>query len=242
MPVASGMQLRPGDGLRTLDHSSAGVQFERGGQLLMGESTSITVSSAGSVVLTSGEADVRMPREALPLEIGVGEAKLSPLTSTEPASGRVRSRGAVRQVMAFAGVLQLSLPGRAPIDVPGGTGITLGAGDAASIPEKLLAAPRPTTPVAGSAPDHANPRFWWEDVPGAASYRIDVCRDEACAEIVEQGVAVSGAPWTPAGLPLGQLYWRVFAVAESGLDSPPSRPLGFTIRSLWRQPYLQPSH
>jgi len=236
-PVASGAQLRQGDGLRTLDRCSAEARFDGGGRVLLAESTTLTLSAARAVALGAGQADVLVPVGAALLEVAAGRARLSVAAAEGPATVRVRLRDGAVQVMAFAGKARVE--GVALLEVEAGFGVTL-ATRGATEPEKLLPAPLVSLPGPGAAPDHANPRFWWEDVPGAAGYTLDVCRDEACADVADRVASFRGAPWAPEGLPLGELYWRVSAVSPSGLDGVPSRPVRFTIRSLWRKPHPRP--
>jgi hypothetical protein len=91
-------------------------------------------------------------------------------------------------------------------------------------------------PSAGAGFGQANPRFSWRPVTGAASYVVEVCQDAACGQLVDRATGVTRASWEADGLPLGDLYFRVSAVAHSGLDGFASPATPFRIESLWRRP------
>jgi hypothetical protein len=225
--------------MRTLDRSSAEALLAGGGRVILTERTTLTLREARSLVLVSGQVDAELPAAAPPLEVESGGARISVRAESGPALARIRLRDGAVQVMTFAGMARAQGPRETIVEVAAGSGLTL-SGSTEPTPEKLLAAPLTSVPAQGAAPDHANPRLWWEDVPGAAAYTVEVCQDEACGALEDRGAAVVGAPWAPEGLPLRELYWRVCAVAASGLDGPPSRPVRFTIRSLWRKPHPRP--
>jgi hypothetical protein len=235
----SGAALAEGDGLRTLDRSSAEARVRGGGRVILTELTTVTLRAARSLALAAGQADLELPTGAAPLQVEVGGARISVRAGEGPALARIRLRDGTVQVMAYAGTARVEGPREAALELAAGSGISV-ASAGAPAQEKLLPAPLTSAPAPGSAPDHANPRLWWEDVPGAAGYTVEVCHDEACAGLEDRGVAVVGAPWAPEGLPLGDLYWRVAAVSASGLDGMPSQPVKFTIRSLWRKPHPRP--
>jgi hypothetical protein len=235
-PVASGAVLSVGSGLRTLDRSSAELRLDAGGRVILTELTTVTLRGSRSIVLAAGQLDAELPAEAAPIELESGIVRISVRASGGPALARLRVQEGKVQAMSFAGAVRVESTGAAPLELAAGSGASVGA----SAAEKLLPAPVTSVPASGAAPDHANPRLWWEDVPGAGSYTVEVCRDEACAETEDRGAGVVGAPWAPEGLPLGDLYWRVCSTSPSGLDSPPSRAVRFTIRSLWRKPHPRP--
>jgi hypothetical protein len=238
-PVAAGAVLGLDDALRTLERSSAAARLDGGGRILLTELTTVTLRGARSLVLVAGQLDAELSADAAPVELEAGRARISVGAGEGPALVRVRLRDAAPQVMVLAGTARVAAGGGAALEVAAGSGLTVGSAGASGA-EKLLPAPLTSAPAPGSAPDHANPRLWWEDVPGARAYTVEVCHDEACGGLEDRAVAVIGAPWAPEGLPLGELYWRVVAVSASGLDGMPSRAVRFTIRSLWRKPHPRP--
>jgi hypothetical protein len=237
-PAAVGAVLDAEDGLRTLERSSAAARLDGGGRVLLSELTTLTRRGDRSLFLAYGQLDAELPAGGAPLEVAAGSARAVVRAGDGGALVRLRLRESALQVMVFAGTARLTEGGGPGDDVAAGQGRA--PGHAGSGTEKLLAPPITSAPAQGSAPDHANPRLWWEDVPGATAYTVEVCHDEACAALEDRAVAVVGAPWAPEGLPLGELYWRVVAVSPSGLDGIPSRPVRFTIRSLWKKPHPRP--
>ena len=70
----------------------------------------------------------------------------------------------------------------------------------------------------------------WFDVNGAASYRVHVCADAACAEIVRSFTATGSIlRFAATALPDGDYWWRVRAVAASGRTSAWSVLRSFTL-------------
>jgi hypothetical protein len=68
----------------------------------------------------------------------------------------------------------------------------------------------------------------WSAVPGASHYTVEICRDAACGAVLARATAVPQAALTlpvQPGLPPGEVFWRVTAVAPSGLDGFPSRSI-----------------
>jgi hypothetical protein len=85
-----------------------------------------------------------------------------------------------------------------------------------------LRAPRPgstaATPIV----------FDWLDVSGATSYRLQVCRDEACTKKVVRRPTATASRLTLAGaLAKGTYWWRVQAVGPKGAESAWSRAWRF---------------
>src|SRR6185436_9880705 len=114
---------------------------------------------------------------------------------------------------------------------PEGMGTSVEAQGPPAPPEKLLPAPQPVAPPAGGQVGCANPRFTWAPVPDAATYTIEVCRDESCALLVERAAGLARPEWRADALPKGDLFWRVTARGGSGLDGYPSAPARLAIAS-----------
>ena len=71
-------------------------------------------------------------------------------------------------------------------------------------------------PADGEELEQGAPQFSWTAVPGAARYTVEVCRDRDCGAVVARDPAVAASPLELAvegGLPAGELFWRVTAVA-----------------------------
>jgi hypothetical protein len=249
-PAKVGDKLKARDGIRTYRQSSAELGFEDGSQLRINEESLVFLREVGKATLegasrqslevVEGQADVeaRAAQDALPpdIEVIIGEAKAR--TRVAPgasAQARTRKTGTgAAQLMVFGGEGELAAEGRS-VKVATGMGTAAEAGQPPKAPEKLLPAPAPVHPADGAAYEHSNPLFTWQAVPGAAGYVVEVCRDPACGQIVDRATGLAETSWTPRGLPLGVLHWRVTAQGPSGLDGFPSTPVTFTVRSLWRR-------
>jgi len=248
-PAKVGDKLRARDGIRTYRQSSAELGFDDGSQLRINEESLVFLREVGekregasrqSLEVVEGQADVeaRAEENALPpdIEVIIGEAKVhTRVTPGTPAQARTRKTGAGgAQLMMFGGEGELAAEGRS-VKVGTGMGTAAEAGQPPKAPEKLLPPPAPIHPAKGATYEHSNPLFTWAPVSGAAAYVVEVCRDAACGQIVDRATGLSETSWTPRGLPLGELHWRVTAQGASGLDGFPSPPVAFTVRSLWRR-------
>jgi hypothetical protein len=249
VPAKVGDKLKARDGIRTYRQSSAELGFEDGSQLRINEESLVFLREVGrklagasrqSLEVVEGQADVeaRAAVDALPpdIEVILGDAKartrVAPGTA---AQARTRKTGAgAAQLMVFGGEAELAAEGRS-VTVATGMGAAAEAGKPPQPPEKLLPSPAPLHPAKGAAYEHSNPLFTWEPVVGAAGYVVEVCRDPSCGQIVDRATGLGATSWTPRGLPLGELHWRVTAQGASGLDGFPSAPVTFTVRSLWRR-------
>jgi hypothetical protein len=249
VPARVGDKLKARDGIRTYRQSSAELGFDDGSHLRINEESLVFLREVGqklegssrqSLEVVEGQADVeaRAEENALPpdIEVIIGDAKArtraAPGTS---AQARTRKTGTgAAQLMMFGGEGELASEGRS-VKVATGMGAAADAGKPPKPPEKLLPPPAPLHPSNGAAYEHSNPLFTWAPVPGAAGYVVEVCRDAPCGQIVDRAAGLSETSWTPRGLPLGDLHWRVTAQGASGLDGFPSAPVAFTVRSLWRR-------
>jgi hypothetical protein len=249
VPAKVGDKLKARDGIRTYRQSSAELGFEDGSQLRVSEESLVFLREVGqkvegasrqSLEVVEGQADVeaRAAHDALPpdIEVILGDAKartrVAPGTSAQARTRKTGAGGA--QLMVFGGEGELAAEGRS-VKVATGMGAAAEAGQPPKAPEKLLPAPAPIHPANGAAYEHSNPLFTWEPVPGAAAYVVEVCRDPACGQIVDRATGLAETSWTPRGLPLGELHWRVTAQGASGLDGFPSTAVAFKVRSLWRR-------
>ncbi len=154
-----------------------------------------------------------------------GARSLATPDKGQPASTRSR-RGNDKsaQFMIFAGKSTVSAAG-ASIEVPAGSGTSVAPKAPPGPVEALLPAPANPRPAYGEEVEQAAPQFTWTPVPGADHYIVEVCRDPACGAVVARAPTFTAGSLqldAPGGLPAGELYWRVTAVAASGLDGYPT--------------------
>lgn len=251
-----GDRLLERGGLRTYERSSAGLRFDDDSRLLVTEQSLVFLRAVGgqlvgevtrrSLEIVEGQAQLEArPGVSLDadIEIVVGTATARPRSSpSEGAQTRARKTSAgTAQLMVYAGASDLEAGGKS-IDVEAGMGTSVARNGEPAPPEKLLPAVAVVAPLPGYRYDHANPRLSWKPVPDAASYTAEVCRDTACAALVDRATRLTTTRWTPDGLPIGKLYLRVSAVSRSGLDGFPSDSVPFEVESLWRRPLPPEKH
>jgi serine/threonine-protein kinase len=249
-PAQVGAVLLEKDGIRTYERSSADLGFDDGSRLVVTEQSLLFLREIGArltgtvarrqIEIVEGQAEVAArpaPRAPAGIEIVVGGARALALPAEGQGMGtRARKLGpAGAQVMVYEGSSNVQAGG-ASVEVARGMGTSVPSGGRPAAPEKLLEAPHVLAPVPGTAYGQSNPRFSWRPVPGARSYTVEVCADADCGQVVDRATRVAGERWSPDGLPLGELYFRVTAVSASGLDGFPSAPAPFRIDSLWRRP------
>ncbi|MEM7480557.1 MAG: FecR domain-containing protein [Acidobacteriota bacterium] len=240
--------LREADGVHTFEQSSSEIEFDDGTRLTMTEQSLIFLRRVGktltgvsqeTIEIVEGQADlVSRPEKpgSSEIEIVIGDTTARPRpTAAGVAEGRLRRTEGAAQLMVYEGVSEVAAAGQS-VEVPRGMGTSVEQGKAPSPPEKLLSAPRPT-PAMDRWP-FANPRLSWRAVGGASSYVVEVCGDADCGELLERAEALEETAWQAGVLPTGEHFWRVTAVAPSGLDGYPSRPRPLTI--LNPRPDLEP--
>ncbi len=174
----------------------------------------------------SGPAGRRGGRGSDAIEVIVAGARsLATPSGGQPLSTRSRREsGDLAQFMVFSGKSTISAAGGS-VEVPAGSGTSVAPKAKPGPVEELLPAPGGLRPAYGEEIEQGAPQFSWTAVPGAARYTVEVCRDPACGAVVARDPAVAAAPLELAvegGLPAGELFWRVTAVAASGLDGYPS--------------------
>jgi hypothetical protein len=228
------------DGLRTHERSTARLVFDDG-------STANVAESSLVFIRRQTPATAPVPRKEIEIEAGQAELATAAGTPTPPeievvvgatrtatrasAGGVARSRhrlaGESAQVMLYDGQGEVSAGG-GRVELAAGTGTSVAPGAAPRPPERLLAAPELVSPPDG-AELAANVRelvLEWREVPQAAGYLLELCGDRRCGAVVER---VGGLRTTKHRLPAparSALYWRVTAVAASGLDGFPSPARG----------------
>ena len=248
-PAGEGDVLLEKDGLRTEKASSARLEFDDGAILTLSEDSLVflrrqTAASAPlprkEIEIEVGQADVETSASAArpgEIEIVVAGAR----SSGSAAGGmplKTRSRkgsGDAAQFMVYEGKSTVAAGGR-KVDVAAGSGTTVAAKAAPTPPEPLLAAPGGLAPANGEEFDKSSPRLSWSAVPGAASYTVEICRDDACGALVERVTGVTATELAPVEAIDGTLSWRVTAVSVTGLDGYPSPAQRFVAVDSVRPP------
>ncbi len=230
------------DGLRTRAKSSTGLEFTDGTSVVLSEDSLIFLRRTGrtlagverkSVEIVEGQAEVESRAGGSRLaevEILVGGTRATSKMSADGVS-QARARRAPEggaKVMVYEGEGEVEAAGE-KVEVPRGMGTAVPENAPPPPPEKLLPAPLPVAPRPGSEWSFPNPRFSWEPVATAASYTVEICRDPACVVLVDRRTGAGEEGWRAEPLPVEELYWRVTAVSESGLDGYPSPPRPFRI-------------
>ncbi len=226
------------DGMRTYPKSSAELRFTDGTRLGVTEDSLVFLHRAGgalsgverkAVEIVEGQAEfetggVAASSRASEVEILIGgtSAKARPnAKGVSKTRARKAEKGAAK-VMMYGGQGEVA-SGGSQVAVAEGMGTSVEEGAAPGPPEKLLPAPALTAPKIDARVPLNRTKMQWEEVPGAASYVVEVCRDKACGEMIDRATGVQVASWRPAAaLPLGKLMWRVTARSASGLDGYPS--------------------
>jgi hypothetical protein len=243
VPAHVGDRLGERDGVRTRSSSSVELSFDDGLRLVVGEQSEIVLRGVGAsgktLEVTKGQADVAsplMPDGATLVEV-VLEGVRARIRSAPGEASRARARrtdDGTAQIMLFLGAAEL-VTGGTTLELAAGTGTSVPRGGRPSPPEKLLPAPIPWRPTPDALLDHANPKLSWDPVEGAASYTVEICRDQACGQLTTRITALDHTSAVPKRLPLGDHYWQVRAVGGSGLDGVASEPRKLSIRSQWRK-------
>lgn len=232
------------DGLRTREGSSSELHLPGGVVLQITESSLIFLERVENqlngipreeIEIVEGQADLesRKPGQesGADIEIILGEVRAAPKPGPDGAlATRARAADAGAQLMVYAGKSTLQ-GARGSVEVEEGMGSTAKAGQSPSPPEKLLPAPSLLAPAAGSAWGRPDPPLRWKAVPGATAYVVEVCRDAECGALERRLVGIQQTSLDPEPLPIGAYFWRVTAVAASGLDGYPADTRGFNVTS-----------
>ena len=192
-------------------------------------------ASRQSMEIVHGQADleggsIERPESDVELVMGTTTARPRP-SATGPAVARARrpqSGGA--QVMLYKGEGEVAAGGAA-VQLTEGTGTSVPEAGVPSPPEKLLPAPAPTAPEPGTRLAFSNPALEWQPVEAAREYTVEICGDPQCGRLLRKVDGLAGPLWRPDALPLGDLYWRVTARSDSGLDGYPSQGVELSILS-----------
>jgi len=237
--------LKPRDGVRTFEGSSAELMFSDATQLVLTEQSLVILGHDAAVPrvvdrqqieVVLGQADLEsrpVAGSSEEIEIILGDATATPRPGAGAEGVQARTRRPERggaQLMVYRGESEIAAAGER-LTVPQGMGTSVPEGAPPSPPEELLAAPAALHPEAGSRLVAGNPPFRWRPVEGAHSYTLEVCADAECGRLVERVVDLAALTWRPERLPVGELFWRITAVSPSGLDGYPSAPVAFAILS-----------
>ncbi len=228
------------DGMRTYPKSSAELRFTDGTRLGLTEDSIVFLHRAGgalsgvdrkAVEIIEGQAEfesrgVASASRASEVEILIGgtSAKARPNAAGLSQTRARKAENRAAKVMIYGGQGEVASAG-AKVAVAEGMGTSVEEGAAPGPAEKLLAAPSLTAPKIDARVPVNRAKLEWNEVAGAASYVVEVCRDEACGEMIDRATGVQVASWRPStALPIGSLLWRVTARSASGLDGYPSAP------------------
>lgn len=238
-----GDQLVEREGLRTYPKSSAELGFDDGSNLVLTENSIVFLREYVSTIkrvdrslieVVDGGVDVAVTPKAKDkrgkdIEIVLGDVKAKPRAAgAETAKARaVKDESAVAKLSVYAGASEVESAG-VKVQVAKGQGTSVKQGEAPAPPERLVAAPKLTSPGPGTSAE-TPVKVAWAGVAGAASYIVEVCRDEACGQLVERMTGVAGTSATVEGLPGGELYVRLTGRSGSGLDGYPSKPVKIHI-------------
>lgn len=241
--------LRPNDGIRTYEASSADLLFSDATVMVLTELSTVFISEGKldseqvkrtQIEILVGQADLEGSSTAADtgqFEIVIGDAKATPRPGKDRAgkgSGMQtrarRSEGGSAQLMVYSGESSLSAAG-AELTVGTGMGSSVPEGKPPTPPEKLLPAPEGQIPAAAAQLATPSPAFRWDPVSGARHYTLEICSDERCGVLVQKIQDLGEAAWQATKLPVEKLFWRVTAVSASGLDGYPSTAQPFEILS-----------
>lgn len=253
-PASVGGILQERDGVRTFEKSSSELKFDNDSRMIVSEESVVFLREAApapenvsrkAIEIRAGQADldVRQGPNGVQndIEFHIGETRgTTKAGNAGKGASRARRTGdGGSRIMVYDGESEVTAAGRT-VAVSSGMGLAVTADGRTSGPEKLMKAPKSLTPNESQTFDFSNPTFDWDPTPGAQSYTVEVCRDPECGQLVDRAVGIRMSRWTPRGLPIGVLYWRVSATSASGLDSFVSAAQKFTIRTYWRRPVERP--
>ncbi|MEM8932112.1 MAG: LysM peptidoglycan-binding domain-containing protein [Acidobacteriota bacterium] len=238
--------LRPRDSVRTYTASSAELVFGDRTRLTLSEESAVTLDPGrrqaerldrDQVELVAGQADLQGDGLAAGdsgIELLIGDAAAKPKPTSD---GRVETRArksedGAAQLMVYQGASDLTAGGEVVAVGEGmGSQVPEGGGPP-SPPEELLDAVDLLDPAADLGLMTPRPGFHWSPIDGAASYTIEVCADDACAQLVRRQTGLGETAWQPtAKLPKASYFWRVTATSASGLDGYPSAVRAFDVLS-----------
>lgn len=229
-PASSGDTLDAGQGLRTLESSTAELRFNAESSLRLDEfsqvflatkETSLRGVDRGSIQVERGSVDLvfaPLARSRTEIELIAGPSTTRPAPGggqpTAVRTGATEDGGA--RVMVYSGRSQVSAAG-AEVAVEQGMGTRVPEQGPPLPPERLLPAPLPA--AMEQRWGYSNGRLRWAEVAGAAAYRVQVCADPDCSRLLQSAeVAGSELHLQVQPLPQGLHFWRVRALSGNGLE------------------------
>lgn len=244
-PARIGDALQERDGVRTRENSSASLKFNDTTRLNLSEFSQVFLQSKqtdlrgvdrGQIEVRRGRVEMQfepIARNPAQIELRVGDAvatpDMGPDGSAKLSAIANDSNGAA--VMVYHGSSALQASGQT-VALPRGTGSTVEQGQAPSPPEKLLPRPGGLRPASGSHWPVANPVLSWQAMNQAAGYRVEICLDEDCRQVVRHSPLLKTTRWQPELDRLGRYHWRVRGVSDSGLEGYASRTVSAILDSL----------
>jgi len=231
------------DSLRTYEDGSARIRFDDGGAVTMTEDSLIFIRrqtppaaqapAKKEIEVLVGQAEVSSTRDAVrsaDIEVVVGSTKASGTAAADrPLRTRARrTESEAAQIMQYEGEATVSAGG-AEVALPAGTGTTVEARKAPGPVEALLPAPQLVAPAERAELERDDAVLRWAPVTGAASYVVETCSDAHCGALVERLTGVTATEVKLAQTAGSDTYFRVTAVAPSGLDGFPSEARSFRL-------------
>lgn len=235
--------LRDRDGMRTGRDGAFEMRFTDGTSMSVGQESLIFLRRLGGklqgvsrdeIEIVNGQADLAGRSISRPsdIDIVVGSARATPRPDSQGTlQTRIRKVDSGNaQLMVYEGESVVEAAG-ATVEVAAGMGTSVVEGKPPAPPEKLLAAPTSLQPAANSRWNFSNPELSWDPVEGAASYQVEICAQPDCLQLLGHPTGLTEPRWRPKSLPKGNHFWRVTAVAASGLDGFHSPPRAIHIES-----------
>jgi len=231
--------------VQTFERSATRLRFEDGAHLDIREESLVFLRKVGqtlrglerqSIEIVEGEADIAQTvarKTNSDIEIVVGNMRAHPKAN---ANGLLATRtrkapDGKANVMVYDGETSVAAAGSS-VSVPKGMGTVVPEGSPPEPPQKLLPAPDLIDPAIGMPMAYANPIFRWQAVPGAASYKLEICSDADCGSPTFRQTEISTNQFRAPALTQGTQYWRVTAVAPNLLDGFPAKARTLTIQNM----------
>jgi|GEM_PF-1449155 len=239
-----GDQIIEKDGLRTLRNSSAVLVFNDQSSLRLSEysqiflenkSTDLRGHDHGRISLTKGSAELIFEniqsRKKTDIELIAGPSVSRPKPN-KLGQARILAAASEEQegatVMVYEGESSVEAAGQR-VALTKGTGTSVPANGPPSPPEKLLAAPGKVLSPSGNRWPIRNQWIKWDTVNSAAKYKVEVCADSDCQQLVIVSPLLVTNSWQPELPAKGKYYARVSAMSASGLQGYPSEHLSFEV-------------
>lgn len=233
IPACNNLLVREGDLLRTWRRSGTRIVFEDGSYLLLRGNSRAQLVSLGSqasktrLLLTEGSILSHIKhRNGHRFEVETPTAA----TIIRGTDFRLKVADDRTRLEVLDGEVELQAGGRS-LAVPAqrGTLALRGAGPGAIEPlldaPASLQEPQDKQVIRATAFDH---RFAWSVVAGAASYRLEISRDENFFDLVEE-VTTAEASARVSGLDEGTYFWRVSAFGDTGFEGSASSSTYFVF-------------